>query len=256
MNHTETEPISTKQTVLELLSAALPRPRVIKSAWPRITGLLALTGLFRWLAGRDYSPKMRGFFGDLSKLGLGAAALTAYSYRDPHREPLGNAPDFIYAPADGTILRVEPVEDEPLFIKGPAYRLLITSQPLDVPVLRTPLPGQVEYILQKTDDGTAVGVKAPDNRRFLLNFRANPYKRVSLPQPLASKEPVELFGEAGQTFPVVERLGVRGFGVALLTTLYVPRQNVEILCRAGQHTQAGMTVLGRVRPGPAGTSLL
>jgi len=183
-----------------------------------------------------------------------AAAVTAYSYRDPHREPLGNASDFVYAPADGTILRVEPVEDEPLFIKGPAYRILITSQPLDVPVLRAPLPGQVEYILQKTDDGTSVGVKGSENRRYLLNFRTNPYKRVSLPRPLAASEPVELFSEAGQTFPVVEKVGVRGFGIALLTTLYVPQKDFEILIRTGQHTQAGMTVLGRIRPG--GASLL
>jgi hypothetical protein len=254
MNHTETERITTKQTVQELLSAAMPRPKVIKSGWPRIIGLLALAGLFHWLAGRKFPPRVQGFFGNLSKLGLFAAALTAYSYRDPHREPLGNATDFIYAPADGTVLRVEPVEDEPLFIKGPAYRVLITSQPLDVPVLRAPLPGQVEYILQKTDDATTVGVKSAENRRYLLNFRANPYKRVSLPQPLAAKEPVELFTEAGQTFPVVEQLGVRGFGIALLTTLYVPQKDFEILIRTGQHTQAGMTVLGRIRPG--GASLL
>ena len=167
MNHTETERITTKQTVQELLSAAMPRPKVIKSGWPRIIGMLALVGLFRWLAGRQFPPRVRGFFGKLSKLGVFAAAVTAYSYRDPHREPLGNASDFVYAPADGTILRVEPVEDEPLFIKGPAYRILITSQPLDVPVLRAPLPGQVEYILQKTDDGTSVGVKGSENRRSI-----------------------------------------------------------------------------------------
>ncbi len=255
MNHTEIERISFKQSIPELVSAVLPRPRIVKEGWPRVISLLGLAGLFGWLSSRPLPARVAGLLGSLAKLGLGAAALTAYSYRDPHREPMGNASDYIYAPADGTILRTERVEDEPLFIKGPAYRLLITSQPLDVPVLRTPLPGQIDYIHQKSDEATTVGVKTRDRRCLLLSFRSNPYKRLSLPQPLASKEPVELFAEAGQSFPVVERLGVRGFGTALLTTLYLPQDNIEILCRAGQHTQAGMTVLGRIKPGAAGTSL-
>jgi len=256
MDHTEIEHISYKQTISELVSAVLPRPRIVKEGWPRVIGLLALAGLSGWLSSRPLPAKIAGLLGSLAKLGLSAAALTAYSYRDPHREPMGNAANYIYAPADGTILRVEPVEDEPLFIKGPAYRLLITSQPLDVPVLRTPLPGQIDYIHRKSDEATTVGVKTQDRRHFLLNFRSNPYKRVAMPQPLASKEPVELFAEAGQSFPVVERLGVRGFGTALLTTLYLPQEGIEILCRTGQHTQAGMTVLGRIKPTVAGASLL
>lgn len=258
MSQKEIQHIPYNQMVPELLGAVLPRPRIVKGGWPRVAGLVALAGLFGWLSTRPFLAKLAGLSGWLAKFSLGASFLTAYIYRDPRREPLGNAPDYIYAPADGTILKIEPVEDEPLFVKGPAYRILITSQPLDVAVLRMPLPGQIAYIHRKSQGGpqepTTVGIKTKDQRRLLLTFRSNPYKRISLPQPLADRAPVDLFGEAGQSPGIVGKLGVRGFGVALLTTLYLPQAQLDILCRTGQHTQAGMTVLGRIKPG--GTSLL
>lgn len=254
MSQKEIQHIPYNQMIPELLSAVLPRPRIVREGWPRVAGLLALAGLFGWLSTRPVLAKLARPFGWLAKFSLGASFLTAYVYRDPRREPLGNAPDYIYAPSDGTILRIEAVEDEPLFVKGPAYRILITSQPLDVAVLRMPLPGQISYIHRGPQEPTTVGIKTKDQRRLLLTFRSNPYKRISLPYPLAAKESVDIFGEAGQSLWVTRRLGVRGFGVALLTTLYLPQARMDILCRSSQHTQAGMTVLGRIKPG--GTSLL
>lgn len=247
------EHIPYTRMIPELLTTVLPRPRLVRRGWPRIAALFGLAALFGWLSARPFPAWLGRFFGGLARVSLGSGLVTAYVYRDPRREPLGNAPDYIYAPADGTILKIEEVADEPLFIKGPAYRLLITSQPLDVAVIRTPLPGLISYIHR---DGapqgpTTVGIKAGEGRRLLLDFRPNPYKLVSLPQPLASSAPVELFGEAGQSPDVAGRLGVRGFGVALLTTLYLPQEGIDILCRTSQHTQAGMTVLGRIKPGGA-----
>src|SRR3954452_21884859 len=98
MNHTELERISYKQTIPELVSAVLPRPRIVKEGWPRVIGLLALAGLSGWLSSRPFMARVAGLLGRLSNLALGAAALTAYSYRDPHREPMGNASNYIYAP--------------------------------------------------------------------------------------------------------------------------------------------------------------
>lgn len=212
-----------------------------------MAGLLAAAGLFGWLSTHSALVKLAGLTGALAKACLGASFFTAYIYRDPRREPLGNAPDYIYAPVDGTILKIEPVEEEPLFVKGPAFKLIITSHPLDVAVLRMPLPGQIAYIHRQPGEATKVGIKNKDQGRLLLTFRSNPYKRLSLPRPLAAKEAVDLFTEAGQSLWVTRKLGMRGFGATLLTTLYIPQER-DLLCRAGQHTQAGMTVLGRIKP--------
>jgi phosphatidylserine decarboxylase precursor-related protein len=250
MPQIEIQHIPYKRTAPELLVTVLPRPRIIKEGWPRVAGFLAAAGLFGWLSTLPALAKLARLADGLAKVCLGGSLFTAYVYRDPRREPLGNAPDYIYAPVDGTILKIEPVEDEPLFIKGPAYRLLITSQPLDVAVLRMPLPGQIAYIHQQPGEATKVGIKNKDQGRLLLTFRSNPYKRVSLPRPLAAKKAVNLFTEAGQSLWVTRKLGMRGFGAALLTTLYIPQER-ELLCRTGQHTQAGMTVLGRIKPARA-----
>ncbi len=255
MSEIKIQHIPYKRTAPELLITVLPRPRIIKESWPRVAGFLAAAGLFGWLSTRPALAKFARLAAGLAKACLGASFFAAYVYRDPRREPLGNAPDYIYAPVDGTILKIEPVEDEPLFIKGPAFKLTITSQPLDVAVLRMPLPGQIAYIHQKPGEATKVGLKTKDQGRLLLTFRSNPYKRVSLPRPLAAREAVALFAQAGQSLWVTRKLGMRGFGVALLTTLYIPQER-DLLCRTGQHTQAGMTILGRIKPARTGTSLL
>ncbi|MDB5079093.1 MAG: psd [Chloroflexi bacterium] len=249
MSKQKNKQTSYKSTVPELLSAALPRPRIVKEGWPRVAFFVAVAGLFVWLSTRPALSRLAGLTGWLAKFSLATGLLAAYSYRDPRREPLGNAPDYVYAPADGTILKIEAVEDEPLYVKGPAHKIVITSQPLDVPVLRMPLPGQIDYIHQHrlAHEPTKVGIATEDRRRLLLTFRANPYKRISIPEPLGAKKVVDLFPGAGQSLPVTRRLGVRGFGATLLTTLYIP-QELDLLCRVGQHTQAGMTILGRVKP--------
>ncbi|MFV9507003.1 MAG: phosphatidylserine decarboxylase [Oscillochloridaceae bacterium umkhey_bin13] len=89
----------------------LPRLPIAPEGWPFLGPSLALSLLV--------APSSRR----LALLGLGLSAAFATFFRDPVR-PLPTEPDLLYAPADGRILHVEPV-DEPLFIAGPAWRIAI-----------------------------------------------------------------------------------------------------------------------------------
>ena len=179
--------------------------------------------------------------GLLWQLGL----LTAYTYRDPERLPLGSASDYIYAPADGKIRSIERLAEEPLFIGGPAYRIEIASSWLTVPIQRTPLPGRVQYIYNGNDGSSRLGLETAEGVRFLVTYGV---KGWHWPAPLAEARPVFLRVGAGQLLPASEPLAVRSFGNSLLTTLYLPADTVDLLREVGQPVQAGMTIIGRLKP--------
>lgn len=254
MNVTTQQEMSTTNkpdsVLLELLSALVPRPVVAPEGWLRIAFTLAL-GL---LAGRAVKwareSSLAGFFRTLGKGFFGLSLFTAFTYRDPAREPLGNAENYFYAPVDGTVLKVEQLADEPLFINGPAYKIVMTSHPLDVPMLRVPLPGLVRYIHHSfnSHEPVKLGLTMANGQHYLLTCQPNPYARLKLPFPLADAQPVFLRATAGRQLGVVEQIGVRAFNVPLMTTLYLPVKGIDILCRSGQHVQAGMTIVGRIKP--------
>ena len=74
-------------------------------------------------------------------LALGAlAAFMVFFFRDPERA-VPTTPRAILAPADGKVMAVGPVADDPFV--GPAQAVSIFLSPLDVHVNRSPLAGLV-----------------------------------------------------------------------------------------------------------------
>ncbi len=248
LDHKEKGPLKGPNVLVELASSWTPRPRVAREGWAWVGGLLGLGLLAGSLSRLKEGGRLSGFLRVIGLALSGAGLMTAYAYRDPQREPLGTASDYVYSPADGMILSVQKVEDEPLFLNGPAYRIEITSHILDVPIQRSPLPAQVRYIHQNTGEGAKLGLETPTGQPLLLTFQLNPHTRFGLPFPLAPERVIFIRPQVGQSLKTVEEIGVRGFGTPLLTTLYLPIKDMDILCRHGQHVQAGMTVLGRIQP--------
>ncbi len=231
----------------EIVAAFLPHPRIASEGWPRTILLGGLSIVSMALAWRSQGLPAR-VYKISSRLLAAAAATTAAAYRNPQREPLGNAPDYFYSPVDGTVELVEKLENEPQYISGPAYRLRIRSHLLDVPILRAPLGGRITYIHRRRNVAAKLGFDTAAGR-LLITFLRNPHTWLRLPFPLSAATTINIRPEAGQKLEVSQICGVRGFGQPLQTSLYLPYANVDILCRAGQHVQAGMSVVGRIKPG-------
>jgi phosphatidylserine decarboxylase len=73
-----------------------------------------------------------------------ALALTVFVvsfFRDPERE-IPSAPGLIVSPADGKVIKVEPVQDD-RFLHAPATLVSIFMSPLNVHVNRVPLDGRI-----------------------------------------------------------------------------------------------------------------
>lgn len=67
-----------------------------------------------------------------------------YFFRDPERQiPTGEK--LIISPADGTIIRIEDVE-EPLYFKGPTKMVSIFMSVVSVHVNRIPISGKIDYL--------------------------------------------------------------------------------------------------------------
>lgn len=231
----------------EFVSSWSPRLKIAREGWLPVGLLLGVAGLLRGLAERTENRRVKYVLRLMGNISFNLGLLTAYAYRDPYREPLGNAPDYFYSPVDGKILAVERVE-EPLYLQGPAYRIKISSHVMDVPVQRTPMAGQVRYVHREEGEGEGeplkVGLETDRGLPLLLTYQPDNDVKVRLP----GRQGLSLWVEAGQSLYTVERLGVRGLGVPLLTTLYLPVEGVDVLGMVGQHVQAGMTIVGRVKP--------
>ncbi len=227
---------------LEILEALIPRLGVAPEGWLRAGGLLGAGMALRWLARQ---PGGRRLVGDTL---VGVGLLTAYAYRDPERDLFDTAPDFIYAPADGRILSLTELEVGPEFIGGPAFRLDIASHFLDVPMLRAPMAGRVQFIHNPPGiSAGSLGIETRAGLRLLLELRPDVSNSLRLPAPIAGR-PLSLRPQAGQMVASIEKIGVRGLGIPILTSLYFPSESTYLLCKIGEPIQAGMTLVGRLKP--------
>ena len=235
-------PKTSANYALEMVESLIPRPTIAREGWLRSGVLLGAGLLARGLSNR------LGWLRSVGNLLTGLGFLTAFAYRDPERDPVGQSADFIYAPVDGTVLSVTEVADEPRFIGGPAYKVEIASHILDVPVLRTPMPGRVQYMNCPPGQAAgSLGLEIAGGAHLLLDYRPDLQTRLRLPALLSDSGFMPRI-QAGQTLATIATIGLRGFGVPLLTTLYFPVEGFYILSHTGLHVQAGMTIIGRTIP--------
>jgi phosphatidylserine decarboxylase len=174
-------------------------------------------------------------------LGLAAlAAFMAFFFRDPERAA-PTTPRAILAPADGKVMAVGPVADDPFV--GPAQAVSIFLSPLDVHVNRSPLAGLVvgveyrpgakmaAYRAEASDrnECTSISIQA-DGARVVVRQIAGVLARriVCRVQP-------------GDRLASGQRFGLIKFGSR--TDLIVPA-TARLQVQAGDRVRGGETVMG------------
>lgn len=223
---------------MSLLSSILPAresdPPVagtLREGWPYIIGpaLLAVP-LWRWrpLAGL---------------IALGVAGGIASFFRDPVRK-LDADPTLLYAPADGTVIGVDTVED-PWFVGRRSHRVSIFLSLLNVHVNRSPTAGQITAI-RELGTGFAPAMsfeRSHGNRRREVGVATSrgPVLVVQVAGLLARRI-VGWVGEGDAVLPG-QKIGMITFGsrTDLIVPVEVARPSVEI----GQRVVGGQTPIAR-----------
>ena len=161
-------------------------------------------------------------------------------FRDPARAgPRGE--HLVIAPADGRVVSVAPV-DEPELIGGPARRISIFMNVLDVHVNRYPVSGTVVSRVYRAGKfvNASFDKASLDNEQMSLGIRG-PHGPVLVRQiaGLVARR-IVTDGRPGDPATQGERLGLIRFGSRVDTILppdAVPR------VRVGQRATAGVTVI-------------
>jgi phosphatidylserine decarboxylase len=165
-----------------------------------------------------------------------------YFFRDPERSPASTSPEWIVAPADGTVTAVE-IIDELLYFKGPARRVSMFLSLFDVHVQRCPYQGRVELLHYQS------GAFAP---AFLKDTHTNESNFIGLRTPRGPAAVKQIAGilarriicwpTLGDELTTGQRLGLIKFGSRVDLLLPV---EVEILVQVGQPVRGGQTIVGR-----------
>ncbi len=200
-------------------------------------------------------------------LPLAALAFVLNFFRDPERRPAPEADAWsVLSPADGTVSDIGPVE-EPDYV-GRAVRIGIFMSPLDVPVNRFPISGEVEYVSRRPGKC----LPAYDRRAPFENEAVSMGLLAQAGDPGASGPGGsvcvrllvrQIAGVAARRIvcPVeVGRRAVRGerFGMIKFGSrceVYVPASaSFPMGVKVGDRVRGGETVLGKLSPAPVPAS--
>jgi phosphatidylserine decarboxylase len=183
----------------------------------------------------------------LALVGAVVLGFTLWFFRDPPRVPPAGAAagGLLLAPADGKVVELV-VEEEPLYLQGPAQRVSIFLSPLNVHVNRAPCDGAVEFVryvpgeylvawhpkASEKNERSEIGVRHPSGTPVLFKQIAGAVARR-----------IVFYLKVGDRVRAGERFGIVKFGSRM--DVIVP-PDVVLDVRLGQRTVAGVTVIGRL----------
>jgi phosphatidylserine decarboxylase len=199
--------------------------------------VLLILGASRWDSRWLFAASM--VFGILT-------LFTTFFFRDPNRsfEPEMGA---LIAPADGTILRVDTLENHP-FIAGKVTKVSIFLSVMNVHVNRVPATGRIDFVkynpgkffaawadkASELNEQTEIGMTLPNGQRIVFKQIAGLIARRIVCR-LTPQEEVA----AGERFGMI-RFGSR-------TELFVPADS-KIAVRPGDKVKGGKTIIGYLAP--------
>jgi phosphatidylserine decarboxylase len=205
-----------------------------REGWPYVLGP-ALLGLALW----RWRP--------VAGVGLLAvAAGIAAFFRDPVRR-LDPDPDLLYAPADGTVIGIDTVED-PWFVGRPSHRVSIFLSLLDVHVNRSPVAGEIASV-RELGSGFAPAMhfeRSHGNRRREVGIATarGPVLVIQVAGLLARR--IVGWVGPGDGVRTGQKIGMITFGSR--TDLIVPLDAATPLVETGQKVVGGRTPLMRWLP--------
>lgn len=171
------------------------------------------------------------------------AAFTAFFFRDPERQvPLDRA--LVVSPADGTVLRVEPVEHDE-FVGGPAVKVSIFLSVFNVHVNRSPITGTVR--LQQYRAGKMLPAfkshASAENERNTLGIEGQGIRVLVHQITGFVARRIVCRKVPGDQLLQGQRFGLIKFGSC--TELVMP-EGVQVLVVEGQKVRGGETLIGKI----------
>jgi phosphatidylserine decarboxylase len=175
------------------------------------------------------------------------AGFTLFFFRDPSRTPPLD-PNLVISPADGKILRIEPIPQDD-FIGGPAVRVAVFLSVFNVHINRSPISGAV--LFRKYRPGKMLPAfkshASEENERNTLGIEGQGIRVLVHQITGLIARRIVCRVEPGDRLLQGQRYGLIKFGSC--TELILPA-DLEVLVRVGDRVRGGETVMARI-PRPA-----
>jgi phosphatidylserine decarboxylase len=223
-----------------------PNAAIVCEGWPIIgVGLLVtiiLWGAYALLPSEQ--AVLRYVAGLLGVLSVIFVIFSLWFFRNPERVPDDSSPDSVISAADGTVLKVEQVNDPRYGASG--EKISIFMSPFNVHVNRSPVTGTVEKVEYVPGKFFAANLdKASlDNERNLVIVKSPSGVRIGFLQIAGFiARRIVCRVKPGDELRVGQRYGMIRFGSRM--EMFLPAGS-RILVKTGDAVIAGKTVVGRL----------
>ena len=205
---------------------------VAKAGYPFIVASAFTTAVFALLG-----------IGWLAVLGLFTTGFICYFFRDPDRlVPTGEG--MVVSPADGKVIKVEPVDQTPYF-EGACTRVSVFMSVFNVHVNRVPHEGTIRQVNYHPGKFFSANLDkaSTDNEHNALLLESPDGKKVAFVQIAGLVARRIICGvQPGDVLKRGSRFGIICFGSRL--DVYLPPET-DIRIEAGDKVQAGSSILGK-----------
>jgi phosphatidylserine decarboxylase len=172
----------------------------------------------------------------------GAAAFTAFFFRDPERE-ISQEPGVIVSPADGKVIALETVDNIPE-LSGPHYKISIFLSIFNVHMNRAPIEGKVTF--RHYNHGKFFPANAPkastDNEQNSILIDDQGYRVLVRQIAGIVARRILCWVDPGATLARGERFGLIRFGSR--TELYIPASS-QVLVTVGDVVYGGSSIVAK-----------
>jgi phosphatidylserine decarboxylase len=211
---------------------------IAREGWPFIVPLLGMAAL-----GLAIMPVAGWFF-------LALSGFVAYFFRDPERA-IPTAPGLLLAPADGTIVAVDPQQHDPAQPSSTLVSIFLSV--LDVHINRAPVSGsvvEVRYQPGKFLPAFRAAASAMNEQNILtLQAGGTPVTVKQIAGILARR--IVCRAKVGDKLKAGERFGLIRFGSRV--DILIPHE-FAVYARPGQRVRGGESVLASYQsPSPPST---
>jgi len=180
----------------------------------------------------------------LALVGLGATIFICYFFRDPDRI-VPNIEGAVVSPADGKVIRVEPVNQSP-FNQEQCLKISIFMSVFNVHVNRIPFDGRIKGIRYNPGKYFAANLDkaSKDNEQNAVLLETDSGREICFVQiaGLVARRIICLINE-GDSLSRGQRFGMICFGSRL--DVYLPA-GTDPSVAVGEKVQAGTTILGYI----------
>lgn len=181
--------------------------------------------------------------GFLAVLGLFVTGFICYFFRDPDRL-IPNGQGLVVSPADGKVIKVEPVDQTPYY-DGGCTRISVFMSVFNVHVNRVPHEGTIRQVSYHPGKFFSANLDkaSKDNEHNALLLESPAGKQVGFVQiaGLVARR-IVCTVQPGDVLKRGQRFGMICFGSRV--DIYLPR-SAEIMVSVGDKVHAGSSILGK-----------